>query len=181
MPGNIYRYKVDNEVIAIMRRFAELHRFDDRNTYKESWLKWCNENNLILSEEEDRLKKLGYVGDLKVKLYKSSRYYFGKSSIINKESNEVTDDSKDKVRRRYIGLSQNFLKCVDAYIKKNSSNEEYIKPSKLFEGFCEENGLEIEKEVKEIYPLINNREEVAEKIKKTFKNRYFRMNQAGRH
>ena len=55
----IYRFKLSNDITEMVTSFAKIHQYDDRKTYKESWLDWCNENNEEINREVRRLTDLG--------------------------------------------------------------------------------------------------------------------------
>jgi hypothetical protein len=65
-------------MIELTKAFTEVHRYDDRKTYKEAWTAWLahDEIDTMIKAEVARLTDLGYQGDVADKLYKSGRYYF---------------------------------------------------------------------------------------------------------
>ena len=81
-----------------------------------------------------------------------------------------TEKKEPIIRRDYIGTSKEFILIIDKHIKSNIGN----KPSDCFSQFCREN---IEELQKELIRLINQgfteNTEIKDKIKKTYKNRYF--------
>ena len=79
--NTIYRYKFDELFLEDLISFAKIHQFDDRKTFKEEWKLWCESNEEFIEREENRLVSLGYKGDCKDKMFKSSRYYFRKKSF----------------------------------------------------------------------------------------------------
>lgn len=160
---NIYRFKLQPEIIELVNTFAKTHQYDNRQDYKEAWDKWYEEQEEF-KREEFRLKELGYDKDIKNKIYKSGRYYYR-----NKSNIEISP----KKRSTYITLNQNILDKMDDHIKENLNASEYT-PAGGYEKFCEGNKLILLKEIKK---LLNNHkisgEEIQLKIKKTYKNRYY--------
>ena len=157
----IYRFKFDESFAEKLYSFSKIHQFDDRKTYKEEWEKWCEMNDEIIIYEERRLSSLGYQGNIKDKMYKSGRYYFRKK----------TTEKKEPIKRRtYTGLSKEILEAMDKHI--NSSNFNKQKPSEDYDKFIIINKELINNETEHLKEIMTN-EEIINKIKKTFKNRYF--------
>lgn len=159
----IYRFKFQDEFSVILYKFAKLHQYDSRQDFKEAWKEWVDDNEETIMREESRLQELGYEGKVKDKMFKSARYYFRKKS---------TEKPLPKNRKKYIGLSKHFINIIDEHIKNGLSNSE-MKPSDGYNNFIETNNEEIESE--NIYLKNNeyNKEEITNKLKKTYKNRYF--------
>jgi hypothetical protein len=161
---NIYRYKFTDEIIIEIHDFAKIHQFDERKDFKDAWNNWIIKNDSLISTEVQRLIELGYEGDVIDKMYKSARYYFRKKTTEKKEPNK---------RRNYIGLQKELLESMDNHIKNNIKNEDY-KPSIGFDNFCKENLNLLKIEInKLIHFNITDTQEIKNKIKKTYKNRYF--------
>lgn len=162
---HIFRFKVDDEIMKMIVGFAKLHQYDHRKDYKEAWNKWVESNMEILSAEEKRLKDLGYTGDVFDKFFKSGRYYFRKKSTLEKEQTE---------RKQYIGLKKQTLKAMDTFIKEHLC--ERITPADSFVNFCNDELAIVSEEITTLvreYQM--DVEEINAKLKKTYKNRYFRV------
>jgi hypothetical protein len=163
---NIYRYKFTEELTNELYNFSKIHQYDHRKDFKEAWDIWIEENEELVDEEVRRLTNLGYDGDILDKMFKSARYYFRKKS---------TEKREPQKRRVYIGVQKELLDSMDKHIIDNINNKEY-KPSEGFALFCKEN-IEILKE--EVARLCNcgltDHIEIKNKIKKTYKNRYFML------
>lgn len=161
---NIFRYKFSDDFIEELFTFSRVHQFEERKHFKESWNKWLEENNEIVTKEMERLTNLGYEGDIIDKMYKSARYYFRKKG---------TEKKAPKIRREYIGSSKRLRDAMDTHILKNINNIHY-KPSDGFDDFCKINLNLLTEEVKELCKLgIDDPVEIKNKFKKTYKNRYF--------
>jgi hypothetical protein len=164
--SNIFRYKFADDFVADLYQFSKIHQYDDRKSFKEAWIVWLEENKEIVFTEVRRLTNLNYEGDIFDKMFKSARYYFRKKSTEKKEP---------KKRRVYTGSNKEFLEAIDKNIKKHMATDDY-KPALGFINFCEENKNVLEEEINN---LNNNgftdKEEIMNKIKKTYKNRYFRI------
>ena len=156
----IYRYKFADDVCAELDRFSKVHRFDDRKTFKEAWVEWTKDNEDLVGAEVHRLTNLGYEGDVVDKMFKSARYYYRKKS---------TEKRAPAVRRNYVGVQKELLEAMDAYIKDNAS-----KPAVGFVDFCKSHMDLLKTEVDLLRANgITERRDIQDKIKKTYKNRYF--------
>ena len=161
---NIYRYKFNDEFTTELYKFSKIHQYDHRKDFKEAWEIWLEEKDEYVSEETRRLTNLGYDGDILDKMFKSARYYFRKKSTEKKEPLK---------RRVYQSVQKELLEAMDSHIKSHINDKEY-KPSEGFDSFCKEN-IDLLKE--QVSLLCRNgftsSEDIKQKIKKTYKNRYF--------
>ena len=160
----IYRYKFTQEFMDELYQFSKIHQYDDRIGFKEAWLLWVENNIQIVDTEVSRLTNIGYHGDILDKMFKSARYYFRKKGTKKKEPCE---------RRSYISVQKELLDAMDSHIAENIFKNDY-KPSDGFTDFCNSNknilnnGIVnlVEQGMKEV-------DLIKDKIKKTYKNRYF--------
>jgi hypothetical protein len=156
----IYRYKLTQDFMDSIYQFSKIHQYDDRKSFKEAWEIWVDENDDIVTSEVRRLNNMNYTGDIYKKMFKSARYYF---------RNKGTEKNAPVERRKYIGSQKELIEAIDAHIKSN-----ICKPSDGFNNFCNSH---IELLEKEINYMVKNGMTVSsvirEKIKKTYKNRYF--------
>ena len=156
---NIYRYKFNNDFICELNKFSKVHQYDHRTDFKDAWNIWVDENDELVNQEVRRLTSNGYRGDILDKMYKSARYYFRKKSTVKKAPIQ---------RRDYIGTNKELLDAMDQHIKKNT------KPSIGFIDFCKQEKDVIGNEVDKLFKLgVTDVKEIHDKIKKTYKNRYF--------
>jgi len=164
LPSLIYRFKFTKEFMDELYNFSKIHQYDDRHDFKEAWNTWVEENEEIVNDEVNRLNTLGYDGDIIDKMFKSARYYFRKKSDVKIEPAK---------RRQYIKLSKDLLVLIDNHIINNIYNDGY-KPKIGYSLFCDENNEILNDEAaKFLEQGINDKELIQEKIKKTYKNRYF--------
>ena len=161
---NIFRYKFADEFTCELFKFSKIHQYDHRKDFKEAWKTWLQENEEIVEEETRRLKNLDYQGNIEDKMFKSARYYFRKKSTEKKAPTE---------RRIYVGVQKGLLDAMDEHILSKIESKK-CKPSESFDDFCK-NNIDLLKE--EVTLLCNNGNinsaEIKQKIKKTYKNRYF--------
>ena len=162
--NTIYRYKFSDEFVCELYKFSKIHQYDHRTDFKEAWQVWIEENDDIVSDEVRVLSNTGYDGDILDKMFKSARYYFRKKSTEKKEPAK---------RRKYCGLSKAVLDAMDNHIASNIKNEDY-KPSAGFESFYTSTSELLKDEAARLITLgFKDSEETREKLKKTYKNRYF--------
>ena len=165
--SHIYRYNLDNNIINYISIFCNIHKYDDKKTYKEEWLIWIKDNENIIEKEKQRLNELGYKGDVIKKMYTAGRYYFR-----NKKNNNKTEiETKSKTKN--IIMSKYFISIIDRQINRMLQENKY-KPSDGYNDLLS-NYPEIINE--EIDRLSNNnsidKKTINLKIKKLYKNRYF--------
>jgi len=157
----IFRYKFDAEFIEELSIFSKVHQYDERKKFKENWELWISENRDMVQSEINRLQNLNYEGDILDKMFKSARYYFRKKDDIPKPQKE---------RKVYVNCTKDFLKIIDEFIIVNLD----YKPSDGFTEFCKTHISDLKMEITH---LLKNQmfdsNEIMEKVKKTYKNRYF--------
>ncbi len=143
----IYRFKLDINIINIISSFAKQNQHAIQKDYKEEWKKFIEENKEIIMREETRLKELGYQGDVIEKMYKSGRYYFK-----NKNPDKTV---VKKTRKRYERINNEIRKSIKEHV--DESIKQKIKPADAYENYITK------------YPLYKNNSS----IKKAYKNIYY--------
>ena len=162
--NNIFRFKFTDDFTNELFKFSKIHQYDHRKDFKEAWNLWTENNDDIVSDEIRRLSNLGYEGDILDKMFKSARYYFRKKSTEKKEPIQ---------RRNYLGVQKVLLDAMDEHIQSKINLEDY-KPSDGFVEFCKSYMELLKDEVKNLCKNgLNDTNEIKNKIKKTYKNRYF--------
>lgn len=158
----IYRYKLDDNFVNELSRFAKVHQYDSRHDFKDAWAVWIEDNDDIVNIEIRRLQGLNYSGNVLDKMFKSARYYFRKKSDIV---------PLVKPRNTYVCVQKILLEEMDTHILKNMHNERY-KPSSGFVHFCDEHSELVHSELQRLAGD-GDEKKITLKIKKTYKNRYF--------
>ena len=125
--SKIFRFEFSESLVEKLGAFSKQNEMVDRETYKDEWKKWLDENQGLIEEEDARLKGIGYQGNIQDKMYKSSRYYFRKKSTAKKAPTE---------RKKYVALDKSMLLEIDRHILNNIDREDF-KPSIGFAEFCE--------------------------------------------
>ena len=161
---NIYRYKFTQSFMDELYQFSKIHQYDDRKSFKEAWLLWVETNLDMINTEIARLTDLKYDGDIVDKMFKSARYYFRKKS---------TKKTEPCIRRNYVSVQKELLDEMDGHIAANIINDNY-KPSDGFSEFCNNNLDALKKGIAHLMDQgMKDSHEIRDKIKKTYKNRYF--------
>ena len=94
-------------------------------------------------------------------MYTSARYYFRKKGIVRKEPCN---------RYTYINLEKEILKTMDTYINENKNmkpSNGYVSYSQTFSELLNKESIRLNEKEQIDSESINN------KLKKTFKNRYY--------
>jgi hypothetical protein len=185
----IYRFKFTQEFMEELHQFSKIHYLDNRKDFKEAWTKWSEEEKKYLIEKEiKRLNDLGFYGDILDKMFKSARYYFRKKKIEAEEgvvadtvADVVTDVVAGEVKekeRHYHCCSKYLLEIMDKQIKnlleEKDKEVEDKKPSIAFLHFCKDNKDLLKEEIESLFKLgFTDVKEIQNKIKKTYKNKYF--------
>lgn len=161
---NIYRYKFTDDFTTELFKFSKVHQYDHRKDFKDAWNVWLEDNDDMVHDEIRRLLNLGYDGNIHDKMFKSARYYFRKKGTEKKAPAE---------RRQYIGVQKDLLDAMDNHIM-SKINRNDCKPSESFDDFCKNNITILQEEINILVKNgITNATEIKQKIKKTYKNRYF--------
>ena len=193
----VLRFEFSGALIEHVVAFSNLHRYDDRKTYKEAWTAWLAHDDIaaLIKTEIVRLGALGYKGDVADKLFKSGRYYFrGKNAQKDKATNEHNAAKAD--RHKYVLLNRQLLDAMDNHIEHGLRQNAHAytpanaytpataytpanayTPASGFVEFCK-SWMTVDsysREVARLSEIMPTGEAVHEKLKKTYKNRYFMM------
>jgi hypothetical protein len=184
--ARVLRHEFSSALTEHLAAFANLHKYDDRTTYKEAWMAWLAHDEIaaLLTTDVARLSGLGYKGDVLDKLYKSGRYYFrGKNAEkanaekANAEKANAEKANADKARK-YVLLNHALLDAMDDHIERGLQHDGAYTPARGFADFCNmhANNDIMQAEVASLSERLSSGEEaVHAKLKKTYKNRYFML------
>lgn len=160
----IYRFKFTEEFMQELYSFSKIHQYDDRDDFKEAWAVWMKEQIELINSEQERMIILGYHGNILEKMYKSARYYFRKKTVEPKEPVK---------RRKYLSVPKDLLDSIDEHIRNHMFDANY-QPKTGFDLFCNETKEILKTAVVNICEQgITDSQVIQDKIKKTYKNRYF--------
>ena len=132
-------------------------------------------NAAVIDQESQRLLNLGYEGDVVGKLYRAARYYFKTRPPTLERA------PRAKNTTAYIALAPQLLQAMDAHIEQCTRDRGHAKPAALYTDFlasCTEDLVALL--TSEVARIVEQGQvdaaSAALKIKKTYKNRYFRKN-----
>ena len=193
--SKIFRYKLDDTIMALIAQFAKIHQLEDRHDYKEAWAIWLIDNQDMVDREVERLAQLNYNGDIIDKMFKAGRYYFREKAPTKKtqkasatataaqasaaqasaaQATAVPQPAK-KITRDYIVMDPVLIQAMDAHLKLKMKAQTF-KPAAAYLDFCTEHPEILQKETLRLLQNIT-KEKLNAKIKKTYKNRYFILQQ----
>jgi hypothetical protein len=193
----VLRFEFSNTLIDALKAFTTVHQYDDRKTYKEAWTAWLAHDEIatMLKTEVERLTNLGYKGDVADKLYKSGRYYFRtrEPTVPHTPPSVATSTPNDAngVRRglgnlgsprKYVLLNHAMLAAMDDHIERGLRHNAYT-PAIGFSDFFKTHAstdllkTAVASLMRYYETAPNPPREIHEKLKKTYKNRYFMMAQ----
>ena len=184
--SRVLRFEFAGALVEHVVAFANVHRYDDRKTYKEAWTAWLAHDEIaaLMKTEVERLNALGYKGDVADKLFKSGRYYFrGKTNKGSDERNERNQGNKgndeESLCKNYVLLNRQLLDEMDDHIDCGLRSADYT-PAGGFADFCNTNAQSelYRSEVARLSELMPTGDAVHDKLKKTYKNRYFMLTKA---
>lgn len=161
----VFRFKFRDDTLGPIIHFANIHRFDDRATFKDAWKEWAENNKKLIESETAYLENLGYEGNVEQKMFRSARYYF---------KNKSREQVQAKERRPYIRVNPDILEKMDQHIFRNSATETFT-PALGFDGFMNLFEESVGQEQCRIVGDVDGftEEDFIHKMKKTYKNRYF--------
>ena len=170
-----HRFLFSDDVTDILMDFTRTHQYDERKMYKEAWQNLLKNEAIMstLNIEIEKIQQNGYVGDVLDKMFKSTRYYYRKKLI--KESSQI--EVAKSPRKEYETMNNSILEDMDRHIKQEIASQmqpvtnyetlvSRAAPAKSFEKYYIEhkNGN------------LNQQEDVdKEKLKKTYKNRFYKI------
>lgn len=159
-----FRFKFTPAFLEELKVFSHNHKHDDPKDFKMNWDIWTEKHKEIIDRETKILQTQNYKGNIHDKMYKSARYYF---------KNKSTEKTKPKKRRQYVGINRDILDSMDQHIDNIIKNN--FKPAQAYKSFMDDIEYKhlIDNEVTRLKNQELNREDIFNKFKKTYKNRYF--------
>jgi len=166
----IYRFTFSKAFTILLERYVENHRNDSLVDFRHHWDIWKDSHIEDLQREKSELKSNGYDGNIEQKMFKSVRYYL---------RNKRKENKPPKKRRKYMSFRRPFLEDMDRHISDISLIEKR-KPAFAFNHFygsSEYNGY-MESERLRLIEAGMEEGIIENKIKKTYKNRYYLLQRA---
>ena len=165
-----FHFRFSEKAERAVAAFAEKHQAEPRLVYKAAWADWKDSHGALMKEEERRLRQLGYLGDVEDKMYKAGRYYFGRTRLRTREPPPPNAVPHDEHRYRRVG--KGVLAMMDTQIRNHMGDPTWT-PQR---GLAELLGAEPDALGADILRMERDwgmeREVAADKLKRTYKNRY---------
>lgn len=164
MENTIYRYNFSKEFLNKLKKFSKDHKYNDLHEFNDYWEKWKKTYQEYILMETRLLRNSGYSGNINSKMYTSVRYYLKNAS----KKNPVK-------RKKYVGLDKSFLKTMDENIVEMFKDN--IKPNDGFLEFMKEEKYKsvLKSLILKLNSLNMSNKDIHDKIKKTYKNRFYQM------
>jgi hypothetical protein len=172
-----FRFQLGAKTLERLRPFAANNSNLSGKEFRARWDTWCIVNAAVIDAEVDRLRILGYEGDVPSKIYRAGRYYFKTrppSLVRAPRSHNST---------AYIALAPMLIRSMDAHVVAHTRNCAHSKPAVLYNDFLASCTPEmvalLAQEAERIMEQgMTDAYAAAAKIKKTYKNRYFMRTRA---
>jgi hypothetical protein len=178
-----YRIIFGQEIKDNIAYFADVHRYDKIKDFREAWDEFVDEHSELFQSEylfqSRKNDELSY-REMLQKLFTSARYYHRKTKTKTKDNKAcgIRDESETKSetnkgdgsRGCYKMASKELTLCMDEFIT-HESKVGREKPSAAWTWFM---GVHQETLEREIERWSMNDDEAWAKMKKTFKNRFYR-------
>ena len=166
----VYRFTFSKAFMMLLERVAENRRNDSLADFRRHWGIWKENHITEIQRETAELEARGYKGNMEQKMFKSARYYL---------RNKKKEKTAPKKRRKYISFRRPFLEDMDRHILDVAMVEQQ-KPAFAFNHFygSSEYNKCMEPERRRLNEQGLEEGLIEDKIKKTYKNRYFRLQYA---
>jgi len=147
----IHRFKFSDDLNVEIQKFSNLHIYDNKEDFKESFEKWCETPSIkdLIDKENEFLYRYQYKTDITTKIYRSIKYYYVKKFSLN-------NNKEPKKRERKYDIDPDILLHIKKHITEQFDINPDFKPSKSYIDFCK-------------ISFNNNY------IKKCYKNQYYQM------
>lgn len=157
-----YRLNFSKDFQNRVITFSESVKHDSLSDCKIKLEIWCLRNEEFIEREYINLRTMGYEGDIKDKIFKSSRYYFSK-----KDTKKV----EVKKRKKYTVKNNKLIEKIKNHI---SEQEKSLKPSQAYNNFYKLHNNYINNYKDDLMVNQNYSEKDAlNKIKKIYKNKFY--------
>jgi len=148
---SIHRFNFGEQLNNEIQQFANRHRFDNKEDFKENFKIWCELEHIqrLINQENMYLMEHEYMANIDTikKIYRSIKYYY-----VKKFS---SDDNKERKQKKKINIIDlDMMEQIKADIIHNFNTNPKFKPSDTFK-------------------LFTNSEDPI--IKKCYKNQYFQI------
>jgi len=158
--SSVFRFKFNTDINSILQRFASIHHGDDLEEFKDSWDTFLTTYRTAIDIETQRLREIGFQGDVENKMFTSVRYYYckqfkiGNTDVEEKVIQEAESESEAKTKnddadadekstekkskRKYVKINSDIHNTIDQFLENN--NKYTCKPALAWSEFCTLNG-----------------------------------------
>jgi len=148
---SVLRFKFQQEELCeSLKYFANLHKYDDKETLIIYFTEWLEKNKTFIEKEREYLDEQQYKTNIEDKLYKSIKYYYIKKYLKSEEK-------KEKKERTYTSIPKELMEQIQEDIECALNENPRFKPSHRFVEFKQN----------------KNFDEI--KLKKAYKNQYYQI------
>ena len=153
-----HHFNYSDNFADLLANFATEHLEDKNKEFKAAWKTWTDDHSAEIEKETAKMKQEGYPGDVAEKMYFSARYYYRKKAI--REQTELKNPDEKTPRKKYESIDKHVLvQMNDQIVLQFQTNANKMTPSKAFAEYCDQHNIA----------------EDDAKMKKTYKNLYWRI------
>lgn len=150
----IHRFNFGQQLNNEIQQFANRHRFDNKEDFKENFKIWCELEHIqrLINQENMYLMEHEYMANIDTikKIYRSIKYYY-----VKKFS---SDDNKERKQKKKINIIDlDMMEQIKADIIHNFNTNPKFKPSDTFKLFTTSEDPIIKKCYKNQYFQIKNK------------------------
>ena len=150
----IHRFNFGEQLNNEIQQFANRHRFDNKEDFKENFKIWCELEHIqrLINQENMYLMEHEYMANIDTikKIYRSIKYYY-----VKKFS---SDDNKERKQKKKINIIDlDLMEQIKADIIHNFNTNPKFKPSDTFKLFTNSEDPNIKKCYKNQYFQIKNK------------------------
>jgi len=150
----IHRFNFGQQLNNEIQQFANRHRFDNKEDFKENFKIWCELEHIqrLINQENMYLMEHEYMANIDTikKIYRSIKYYY-----VKKFS---SDDNKERKQKKKINIIDlDMMEQIKADIIHNFNTNPKFKPSDTFKLFITSEDPIIKKCYKNQYFQIKNK------------------------
>jgi len=126
----IHRFKFSTELNNEIQAFSNRHMYDNEEDFTDNFEKWVHLPNIaeLIETESELLERHNYGTDIKIKMYRSIKYYYVKKFSLH-------DEKKKKERNTKHPIDPNILKAIKDNLMEHFNTNPTFKPADTFTEF----------------------------------------------
>jgi len=165
-----HRFVLSQSIVSALDALAQQGFAELRRSQADTvWSNFVQSHQMLIRLEEQRLRALGYTGDLNSKMFRSARYYRKPKNGYGQQ-----EERERVVRREYLATPEALLTKMDAHVCDNCFGTQPLSPKQGWAAFQEAETMAVEAAINELSGTNQlTRPEAEEKVKKAYKNRHF--------